>query len=105
MAGDLRYAAQLDAVNLRCIEIIDEILSIGRFAAVEFVLQVLLQRYGVSEFKDLGVGNMRDIPALFLLIEIHQKVYTPCICLTFFTVYPFLHLFGVLLSIPLPAFD
>ena len=74
MAGDLRYAAQLDGVNLRCIEIIDEISSRGRLATVEFVQQVLLQRYCVREFKDLGVGSMRDIPALFLLIEIHQKV-------------------------------
>ena len=71
---ELRYAAELEAVNSRCIEIVNEISSMGRLATAEFVQQVLLQRYGVSDIRDLGVGNMRDIPVFFLLIEIHQKV-------------------------------
>lgn len=66
--------AALSDVNLRCLEIISEISCNGRIAALDFVVRVLLERYCVCEFRDLGVGDMRDIPALYLLIEIHQKV-------------------------------
>lgn len=61
-------------VNFRCLEIVSEISSNGRMVTPDFVVRILLQRYCVREFRDLGVGDMCDIPALFLLIEIHQKV-------------------------------
>ena len=61
-------------VNSRCLEIIAEIASSGRLATVDFVLQVLLQRFGVSNFSQLNVGKVTDVPCLFLLLEIHNKV-------------------------------
>jgi hypothetical protein len=64
----------LSVVNSRCLEIIDEIASSGRLATVDFVLQVLLQRFGVVDFSQLNVGKITDVPSLFLLLEIHNKV-------------------------------
>ena len=61
-------------VNSRCLEIIAEIASSGRLATVDFVLQVLLQRFGVTNFSQLNVGKVTDVPSLFLLLEIHNKV-------------------------------
>ena len=66
--------ATLADVNLRCLEIVSEISSNGRIATPDFVVRILLQRYCVREFRDLRVGDICDTPALFLLIEIHQKV-------------------------------
>ena len=77
MMANSHPTAALDAVNDRCLEIIGEIASNNRLATVDFVLQVLLQRYNVSDFWNLGVGSMRDVPSLHLLIEIYQKVWTP----------------------------
>jgi hypothetical protein len=66
--------AQLQ-VNVRCIEIIKEIAASGHcLATSEFVVQILLQRFGVSDFRDLNIGNIRDIPVLLLLADVHQKV-------------------------------
>lgn len=62
------------SVNIRCLEIIKEIASNNQLVTGEFVIQVLLQRYGILEFSNLNVGNIKDIPALSLLIEIQQKV-------------------------------
>lgn len=64
----------LSVVNFRCLEIIDEIASSGRLATTDFVLQVLLQRFGVVDFSQLNVGKITDVPSLFLLLEIHNKV-------------------------------
>ena len=64
----------LTIVNLRCLEIIAEIASSGRLATVDFVLQVLLERFGVVDFSQLNVGKVTDIPSLFLLLEIFSKV-------------------------------
>jgi hypothetical protein len=64
----------LSVVNSRCLEIIAEIASSGRLATVDFVLQVLLQRFGVVDFSQLNVGKITDVPSLFLLLEIHNKV-------------------------------
>lgn len=70
----LHLMAAVADVNFRCLEIVSEISSNGRMVTPDFVVRILLQRYCVREFRDLGVGDMCDIPALFLLIEIHQKV-------------------------------
>ena len=64
----------ISVVNSRCLEIIAEIASSGRLATVDFVLQVLLQRFGVTNFSQLNVGKVTDVPSLFLLLEIHNKV-------------------------------
>ena len=61
-------------MNQRCLEIIKEIVSDGRLATVEFVVQVLLHRHCVSDFVSLNVGTISDIPSLLLLVEIYRKV-------------------------------
>jgi hypothetical protein len=61
-------------VNQRCLEIIREIVDNGRLATVEFVVQVLLHRHRVTDFSNLNVGNISDIPSLLLLVEIYRKV-------------------------------
>jgi hypothetical protein len=64
----------ISVVNSRCLEIIAEIASSGRLASTDFVLKVLLQRFGVVDFSQLNVGKITDVPSLFLLLEIHNKV-------------------------------
>ena len=64
-----------NALNQHCLEIIAEIEG-KHYVSVEFVLQVLLERYGVTQFEDLFVGTIHDIPALCLLAELQKKTNT-----------------------------
>ena len=61
-----------NALNQHCLEIIAEIES-KHYVSVEFVVQVLLERYGVTQFEDLFVGTIHDIPSLCLLAELQRK--------------------------------
>jgi hypothetical protein len=75
MKVDSTLTAAQCSLNLRCFEIVQEISSSNQFiVTLEFVIQILLQRYGVADFRDLNVGNIREIPALILLTDVHQKV-------------------------------
>lgn len=74
MSHDTSLSMRRATVNQRCLEIMVEIVHDGRLATVEIVLQVLLQRHQVSEFANLNVGVISDIPSLLLLVEIFRKV-------------------------------
>jgi flagellar motor switch protein FliM len=74
MSHDASLSIRQSTVNQRCLEIIKEIVNDGRLATVEFVVQILLQRHRVSDFSNLNVGDISDIPCLLLLLEIFRKV-------------------------------
>jgi hypothetical protein len=61
-------------VNVRGIHIIVELCSSNQFASFDRVLAVLLQRYGVYSFQQLGCGLLSDIPVFALLIDLCTKV-------------------------------
>lgn len=75
MKIDSTLTAAQRSLNLRCFEIVREISSSNQFiVTLEFVIQILLQRYGVADFRDLNIGSIREIPALILLTDVHHKV-------------------------------
>ena len=68
-------------INQHCRGIISELNSLGHFAGFTDVLVVLLQRYNVASFDQLGVGNALSIPSLALLYEINRKVCMTLQCM------------------------
>lgn len=65
---------RITEVNLHCLQIASELISIGQYVTIEKVLQIILSRYGVNNFEDLGTGSITNVPSLMLLLELNKKV-------------------------------
>jgi len=66
--------AHRTAISRHALEIVAEIASSGLgHVTLEMVVQVLLDRYGVTDMAALRAGGVRDVPALHLLSELQRK--------------------------------
>jgi hypothetical protein len=66
--------AHRTAISRHALEIAAEIASSGLgHVTLEMVVQVLLDRYGVTDMAALRAGGVRDVPALHLLSELQRK--------------------------------
>jgi hypothetical protein len=62
-------------LNVRCLEIIEELVQKHRqWVSFELLLSVLLDRYSVSRFEELGVGGIEDILCLLLVHNLNHKL-------------------------------
>ena len=65
----------LEQVNAQCLEIVSEIsLQLKQWASLEMVVCVLLERYNIQYFEQLGVGSLETVPCLKELRDLHRKL-------------------------------
>jgi len=61
-------------IHHRVMEIIKEFIDIQRGIQFDGVIQVLLSRYSLKEWRQFGVGDYRAIPLVHVLFELSRKV-------------------------------
>lgn len=66
----------ISVVSQQCADISTELASIGQYVTIEKILQVLLQRYNVAVFDQLGLGpSILVVPSLYLVWTLERKVF------------------------------
>lgn len=66
--------SKLSEVSSHSLQIIEELCTLCQFPSVDKVLAILMQRYGIVDFRQLQCGEFTSIPPLALLAQINSKV-------------------------------
>ena len=67
----------IESISKHCVDISIEICSINQWVSVENIIHVLLQRYNVVTFEQLGIGpSVLSVPSLMLIWDLNRKVIT-----------------------------
>ncbi len=88
-ANEWKCSAMEDVDN-RVIEIVAEVTQVHHeWASYELILSILMDRYSISRFDELGVGTPLDIPSLKLIHDLNQrlKVFLYAYCSESFVTY------------------
>ena len=65
----------MEDVNNRVIEVVAEVTQVHRqWASYELILSIIMDRYSISRFEELGVGLPLDIPSLKLIYDLNQRL-------------------------------
>lgn len=73
----MNYEDRVNSVTNRCIEIIHELVSHHhQFATFEKLVEILLNRYSVSNIQSLGFSSFIEVPLLKYLYDINRTIHS-----------------------------